>query len=96
MGKCSALDEHLPKEIIVSRRTLLCALSIASAGYGSCRLRAGSAQRPSIDGVGPGWRALGEADFADVNGNPETWQFRDGMIISTGKPIGVMRTTRRR
>lgn len=48
-----------------------------------------------IDGVGPGWRALGEDDFADVNGDPETWQFRDGMIISTGKPIGVMRTKKK-
>lgn len=48
-----------------------------------------------IDGTGPGWRALGEDDFADVNGDPETWQFRDGMIISTGKPIGVMRTRKK-
>ena len=45
-----------------------------------------------IDGVGPGWRELGEADFAPVNGNPETWSWKDGLLTSTGKPIGVMRT----
>jgi hypothetical protein len=45
-----------------------------------------------IDGTGPGWRELGEADFAPVNGNADTWSFKDGMILSTGKPIGVIRT----
>lgn len=62
------------------------------------RMRFASAQdlpKATIDGVGPGWRALGEEDFADVNGDPETWQFRDGLIFSTGKPIGVMRTKKK-
>ncbi len=45
-----------------------------------------------IDGTGPGWRELGEADFAGVNGNPDTWTWKDGLLTSTGKPIGVMRT----
>jgi hypothetical protein len=45
-----------------------------------------------VDGIGPGWRELGEADFAPVNGNADTWTFKDGGIVSTGKPIGVMRT----
>jgi hypothetical protein len=48
--------------------------------------------RPSIDGTEPGWRALTEADFADVNGDPETWVWKDDLIVSTGLPIGVMRT----
>lgn len=57
----------------------------------------GAAQSPQlrkafIDGNGPGWRALTEDDFADVNGNPETWEWRDGLIRTTGKPIGVYRT----
>jgi hypothetical protein len=52
------------------------------------------AQTPKafLDGTGPGWRELGEADFAPVNGDADTWSFKDGMIVSTGKPIGVMRT----
>jgi Domain of Unknown Function (DUF1080) len=45
-----------------------------------------------VDGNGPGWRELGEADFAGVNGNPDTWTWKDGLLASTGKPIGVMRT----
>ncbi len=45
-----------------------------------------------VDGNGPGWRELGEADFAGVNGNPDTWSWKDSLLISTGKPIGVMRT----
>lgn len=46
-----------------------------------------------IDGNGPGWHALAEADFADVNGLPETWVWReDGTLYGSGEPIGVMRT----
>lgn len=45
-----------------------------------------------IDGTGPGWEALDEHDFVPVNGDPETWSFRDGVIHCTGNPIGVMRT----
>lgn len=45
-----------------------------------------------VDGNGPGWRALVENDFADVNGEPETWTWRGDVITTTGKPIGVIRT----
>ncbi len=48
--------------------------------------------RACIDGTGPGWRALGEDDFAAVNCNPETWSWKDGVIHCTGKPVGVIRT----
>ncbi|MCA9079243.1 MAG: DUF1080 domain-containing protein [Planctomycetaceae bacterium] len=47
-----------------------------------------------IDGTGPGWVALGEADFARVNCDPETWTFNDGGIQCTGTPVGVMRTAK--
>ena len=33
------------------------------------------APRAFINGEGPGWVALGEKDFADVNGNEDTWKF---------------------
>ena len=45
-----------------------------------------------VDGNGPGWRVLGENDFADVNGLPETWVWKGDLLASTGQPIGVMRT----
>lgn len=44
-------------------------------------------------GTGPGWRTLGEADFALVNGDPDTFTFPgDGLIKCKGTPIGVHRT----
>ncbi len=52
------------------------------------------APRAFIDGTEPGWRLLGPADFAGVNGAPDTWTWTDGLLRSTGKPIGVMRTQR--
>ena len=55
-------------------------------------LAAEQAPRAFIDGVGPGWRALGEGDFAGVNGNPDTWTWKAGVLLCSGKPIGVMRT----
>lgn len=44
-----------------------------------------------IDGTGPGWRLLGEADFTNVNCKDDTWSFKDGQIQCTGTPTGVMR-----
>jgi hypothetical protein len=48
--------------------------------------------RAYVDGTGPGWRALEEKDFADVNGQPDTWEWTGDLLVSTGVPIGVMRT----
>jgi hypothetical protein len=45
-----------------------------------------------IDGSGPDWKALGEADFANVNCDPETWTWKDGEAHSTGQPVGVIRS----
>jgi len=63
------------------------ALAIAS-------LTAQQAERPRafIDGTEPGWRTLGGADFAGVNGDRDTWAWSDDTLHSTGKPIGVLRT----
>ena len=32
--------------------------------------------------------------WVDVNTSPETWSVRDGMLVCSGKPIGVMRSDR--
>lgn len=45
-----------------------------------------------IDGVGPGWVELGEADFVNVNCDPETWTWTDGGVHCTGQPVGVTRS----
>ena len=48
--------------------------------------------RAFLDGTGPGWRALGEEDFVNVNCNPETWSWKEGAVHCTGQPVGVTRT----
>ncbi len=64
-------------------------------------LQPGIAQEPQnlrkafVDGTGPGWRSLGEKDFANVNCYPDTWSWKDDLLSCTGKPIGVMRTTQK-
>jgi len=45
-----------------------------------------------IDGTGPGWYALGNEHFVNVNCEPDTWTWTNGMVHCTGKPIGVIRT----
>jgi hypothetical protein len=52
----------------------------------------GHPTRAYIDGTGPGWRTLAEADFVDVNGTPDTWTFDGNYIRTTGVPIGVIRS----
>jgi Domain of Unknown Function (DUF1080) len=51
-----------------------------------------SSPRAFIDASGPDWRALGEADFTNVNCNPDTWTWNDGTAHCTGQPVGVIRT----
>jgi hypothetical protein len=45
-----------------------------------------------LDGTGPGWTALGEPDFVNVNGDAQTWTWVDGTVHCTGQPVGVIRT----
>ena len=47
-----------------------------------------------IDGQGPGWRALGEDDFVNVNCDANTWQWKDDVLYCTGTPVGVLSSTR--
>jgi hypothetical protein len=48
--------------------------------------------RAFLDGTGPGWTDLGEADFTNVNCNPDTWTWSEGGVHCTGRPVGVIRT----
>lgn len=50
--------------------------------------------RAFLDGNGPGWRPLGEADFANVNCAPDTWTWKDGAAHCTGQPVGVIRSVK--
>jgi len=50
--------------------------------------------RAAIDGTEAGWRALGPDDFINVNCDPETWTWNDGVLHCTGQPVGVIRSNR--
>lgn len=67
------------------------------AGTSPCAPLICSGQEPElpaakIDGTGPGWKPLTEADFVPVNGDADTWTFGEDWIHTTGKPVGVTRT----
>jgi hypothetical protein len=46
--------------------------------------------KATIDGTGEGWRAMAEDEFRNVNGKPDTWTWKDGVIYCTGTPTGVL------
>jgi hypothetical protein len=64
----------------------------------SCVMTAASAEETTvvpkafIDGSGPGWKKLEQADFAHVNDEPGTWSWKEGIVYCTGQPVGVLRT----
>jgi hypothetical protein len=82
--------------ITLSRIRLFLLLSIA--GMLSVPMSVTRADEPlpkaTIDGTGLGWRPLEEKDFVNVNTAKDTWSWKDGIIHCTGKPTGVMRTTK--
>lgn len=45
-----------------------------------------------VDGSGLGWTSLGEEDFVNVNCDPDTWKWKDGVAHCTGSPVGVIRS----
>ena len=68
---------------------VLLGLTLAFAPLG---LSADDSPKAFIDGTGPGWKSLGEADFVAVNCKPETWTWKGDLIICTGDPVGVIRS----
>ena len=46
----------------------------------------------TLEGSGPGWRDLTGAEFENVNGEPDTWTWKDGGVHCTGRPVGVIKT----
>jgi hypothetical protein len=74
-------------------RVLLVGAMVAGIWTGSAAAE-DSLRKAFIDGSGPGWRALAKDDFTNVNTDPDTWSWKDGVIHCTGSPVGVLRTTR--
>lgn len=50
--------------------------------------------RAIIDGTEPGFRDLGEADFQNVNGKPDTWSWDGNAVKCTGDPVSVTRSVK--
>jgi hypothetical protein len=73
----------------------LIAASFLVLSHAATRARAdepAAAAKACIDGREPGFRSLGEQDFTLVNGDPDTWTWKDGVAHCTGKPVGVTRS----
>jgi hypothetical protein len=70
------------------------AIGLAAAPLAIGRRQSQIEPRAFVDASGPGWRALGERDFTGVNGEPGTWTWKGDLLVSTGLPIGVLRTVR--
>lgn len=52
------------------------------------------ADQPDKDGFVPLFSGKDLQGWVSVNGAPSTWSVKDGMIITTGKPIGYLRTAK--
>ncbi|MFN7946986.1 MAG: DUF1080 domain-containing protein [Blastocatellia bacterium] len=80
------------KRMSVLRFLALVCLTVLVGLSSVARQAQQQARRAFVDGTGPGWRSLGEQDFANVNCYEDTWKWKDGLLTCSGKPIGVMRT----
>jgi len=69
--------------------------SVAMTGVPAGAAEAPVAPKAFIDGTGPGWRALGEKDFTNVNCAPDTWTWKGQVLYCTGKPTGVLRSKKK-
>jgi hypothetical protein len=82
-------------DTVVRRRALLTAgllILVALMARSSLGQDPRTPPKAFVDGTEPGWRTLAEGDFADVNGEPDTWTWNNGLLSCSGHPIGVMRT----
>jgi hypothetical protein len=57
-----------------------------------CAAEPSATALPAINLAGPGWKSLGDEDFVNVNGDPDTWTWTEDGVRCTGKPVGVIRT----
>ncbi len=45
-------------------------------------------------GTGKGWVTLGEKDFQMVNGDPDTWVWKEEVLVCKGTPVGVTKSVK--
>jgi len=56
-----------------------------------CTARPAQSADP-LPGFRPLFNGVDLSGWVDVNTSPDTWHVRDGLLVCTGKPIGVMRS----
>lgn len=73
---------------------LFAACFVASNASAQEAPKNGGSANPSarIDGTGPGWKALGQGDFVNVNCDADTWKWSENLIECKGTPTGVARS----
>lgn len=88
-----ALQIHRKLQSAVLAAALLC-LTGTSAHHAAAEEAKASADAPKalIDGTGPGWRDMTEDEFTNVNVDPDTFRWENGVIYNSGSPVGVIRT----
>jgi hypothetical protein len=67
-------------------------LALVMSAMVSAAARSDEPPRAFIDATAPGWRALGEGDFVNVNCHDGTWTWNGGEAKCTGDPVGVIRS----
>jgi len=77
-------------------RSLVCAFLISPfMAPGSTNGQESIPGQPIKVGEGLGWVTLGEKDFQMVNGDPDTWVWKDGLLKCKGTPVGVTRSVKK-
>ena len=69
-------------------KNYLKSITILCACFSTASLSAQSDDRVSL------FNGKDLTGWVDVNTSPETWSVKDGLLVCTGKPIGVMRSDR--
>jgi hypothetical protein len=85
-------DMNTPLRIGAVVCGILCLLAAPEIRGDEASEEKSSLPKAFINGEGPGWKELTLDDFVNVNCAEDTWSVKDGMIHSTGAPIGVIRT----
>jgi hypothetical protein len=81
------MSTHLVRQLVIVGLGGLSTIAILSAAT-----EPDGRPRAFIDGTEPGWTSLTEKDFVNVNCDPDTWSWKDGLVHCTGTPVGVART----
>ena len=76
------------------RNFILLSIFFMGTGFSIQAQDASPAQSVVMGCTEDGWVLMGEKDFVPVNGDKNTWIWKDGLLTCSGLPIGVMRSAK--